>query len=159
MTNKLLLSTLIASSFFIAAQANAVDGTGTANFNLVAPITVSEKVQMELGDITILEDGFCTIDTAGTLTGGNCVLGGNAPFAGKFEVEAANSDVTLTLSDPIVDTGFTFTPLLQNGTKTDTVTVTGNLATVFVGGRVDVTKATATAAAKSLSYTLSVVYL
>ncbi|ABE56149.1 hypothetical protein Sden_2870 [Shewanella denitrificans OS217] len=155
MTNKLLLSTLIASSLLIASQANAADGTGTANFNLVAPITVTEATQMQLGDISILADGSCAIDTSGTLTGSNCVAGGAAEAAGSFTIAAANGTVNLSVSGADTSvSGVTFTPSLDSATTT----VVANAATVNVAGSVAIVSASAATGAQALSYTLSVVY-
>ncbi|MBB1268694.1 hypothetical protein [Shewanella sp. SR44-3] len=155
MTNKLLLSTLIASSFLMVSQANAADGTGTAKFNLVAPITVTSIADMELGDVSILADGICSVDTAGATTGANCVAGGTTPAAGSFTIAAANGTVNLSVSAPDTSvTGVTFTPKLDAATTT----VALNTANVKVAGDVAVVAATAATGAQTLNYTLSVVY-
>jgi hypothetical protein len=155
MTNKLLLSTIIASSLLLASQANAADGNGTANFNLVAPITVTEATPMEFGDISILADGSCVLDTSNAVSGANCVAGGNTAASGAFTIAAANGIVNLSLSAPDTSVaGVTFTPALA----ATTATVAANTATVNVGGTVDIVAATAAVGVQALTYTLSVVY-
>jgi hypothetical protein len=156
MTNKLLLSTLIASSFFIAAQANAVDGTGTAKITLVTPLTVAEKDQMEFGNIDSTKDDTCSIDTAGALTGNSCIAGGNAPVAGSFDITGENRNISLSAaaSGPAV-AGVVFAPALDSASAT----ITGNALNVKVGGTMTITAASAVDGAYNLGYTLTVTYL
>lgn len=155
MTNKLLLSTLIASSLLLSSQANAVDGLGTAKIKLVTPISVSESIQMEFGNIDSVNDDFCNIDTAGALTGGSCIPGGAAAAAGEFNIAATDGTVNLAVAAsgaPVP--GVTFEPKLD----TPTQIVSGNAAVVKVGGKVTIVGADATDGAKNLGYTLSVTY-
>jgi hypothetical protein len=157
MTNKLLLSTLIASSFFIASQANAVDQSGTAKFELVAPIDILEDVQMEFGNVSTLKaNDTCTVAFDDTVSGAACVVGGAAAATGSFTV-TAKGDINLSVST--ADTsipGVSFTPNVEFATLNTGVT---NTATVKVGGEVEITDiATAPTGAQTLSYTLSVVY-
>jgi hypothetical protein len=155
MTNKLLLSTLIASSFFIAAQANATDATGTANFNLVTPITVTPNVAMEFGNIDSVNDGTCEVNTSDVLTGTSCLLSGNSPKAGTFDISASDGNINLAVvasGTPVP--GVTLLPKLDALTQT----VSSGSAVVKVGGLLTVVGADATDGAKSLEYTLSVTY-
>lgn len=153
MKNILKLSAVVAVSL-ISAQSMAVDGTGTANFTLVTPITVTEATQMEFGDIN-LADGTCTLDYADAVSGANCAGTGAAPTSGSFNITAADGTVNLAVSG--ADTtipGVTFTPTLAATSGT----VAGGSLNVKVGGSVAVVAASATAGAKSLNYTLSVTY-
>jgi hypothetical protein len=155
MTNKLLLSTLIASSFFIATQANAADGTGTANFKLVTPIKVLETTPMEFGDISILTTGSCELDTADNVVGVDvCQATGATPASGTFAITAADSTVNTTVS--VADTsvtGVTFTPNVAA-----TAIVSSGTAEVKVGGKIDIVAGSAAEGTHALTYTLSVVY-
>ncbi len=155
MTHKLLLSTLIASTLLLSTQAGAEDATGTANFQLVYPITVAETEEMEFGDVSIAADGQCALDYSDAVTGAACVAGGATANTGLFTVTAADGTVNLSLS--AADTsvpGVTFTPTLASATGT----VASNTLAVDVGGTLDIVAATATPGTHGLSYTLSVTY-
>ncbi|ACA86846.1 hypothetical protein [Shewanella woodyi] len=156
MKNNILLSTLIASTFFISAQADAAQATGTANFNLVYPISVTETAVMEFGDVSILADGNCTLGYADNTSGTACVAGGNAALSGEFTIAADNTTVNIALSaaDSASVPGVTFTPSVSS----NTLTVTGNSAVLKVGGSLDIVAASATAGAKNLTYTVDVTY-
>jgi hypothetical protein len=148
MTNKLLLSTLIASSLFITSQANATDATGTANFTLVTPITVTPNVAMEFGNIDSVNDGTCEVNTSDALTGSSCLLSGNSPKANDGLINLA----VVASGTPVP--GVTLLPKLDAPTQT----VSSGSAVVKVGGLLTIVGADATDGAKSLEYTLSVTY-
>ncbi|WP_282166594.1 hypothetical protein [Shewanella japonica] len=155
MTKKILLSPVIASTLFLSTQVGAADETGTANFNLIYPITVSETTQMEFGDVSIAADGQCALDYSDTTSGAACVAGGNAARTGVFNVAAADGTVNLSVSGPDTSvSGVTFTPTLASATGT----VSGNTLDVDVAGTLDIVAASATEGTHALSYTLSVVY-
>jgi transketolase C-terminal domain/subunit len=156
MKNKILLSTLIASTFLISSQADAAQSTGTANFNLVYPISVTETAIMEFGDVSILADGTCTLGYADDATGAACVAGGNAALSGEFTIAADNTNVNITLSaaDSASVTGVTFTPTITAGT----LAVTGNSAVIKVGGTLDIVAANAVSGAQNITYTIDVTY-
>ncbi|MCK8047123.1 hypothetical protein MSG37_19735 [Shewanella sp. 1CM18E] len=155
MTNKILLSTLVASSLLLSASVTAEDATGTANFNLVYPLTVTEAAVMEFGDVSIAADGSCAVDYLGSATGSACVSGGATSAAGSFTVGGANGVVNVSVSgaDSSVN-GVVFTPTVANASET----IAGNSATINVAGNLDITAATAAAGTHALSYTLSVTY-
>ncbi|GIU47739.1 DUF4402 domain-containing protein [Shewanella sp. KT0246] len=155
MTKKILLSTVIASTLLLSTQAGAEDATGTANFNLVYPITVAETEQMEFGDVSIAADGQCALDYSDTTSGAACVAGGNTANTGLFTVTAADGTVNLSLSaaDTSVS-GVTFTPTLASATGT----VASNTLAVDVGGTLDIVAASAAPGTHALTYTLSVTY-
>ncbi|WP_144213354.1 hypothetical protein [Shewanella donghaensis] len=154
MTNKLLLSTLLASTFLLSTQAGAEDATGTANFELVYPISVSETTAMQFGDVSIAADGNCTVDYADTVSGTACVAGGATAASGLFTIAAADGPVTLSVSLPDSSVaGVIFTPTVQtNGT------IASNTLAVPVSGSLDITAATAATGTQSINYTLSVTY-
>ncbi|BAJ02319.1 VCBS domain-containing protein [Shewanella violacea] len=155
MNKKILLSTLIASTFLLSSQANAEQATGVANFNLVYPITVSETTPMQFGDVSISQDGTCDLDYANTTTGTNCVAGGAAAASGTFTIQATDGLVNISLSG--ADTtipGVTFTPTIAS----PTVSVAANTATLTVGGTLAILSASATAASHNLNYTVDVIY-
>lgn len=155
MKHKLLLSTLIASTLLLSSQADATQTTGTANFNLVYPITVTEATAMEFGDIDISVDGTCALDYANTTTGASCIAGGATAASGDFIITAANGIVNITLSGPDTSVaGVTFTPTVAS----PTVTVAANTASLKVGGTLAVVAASASAGAHALSYTVDVIY-
>lgn len=154
MTNKLLLSTLLASTLLLSSQAGAVDSTGTANFELVTPITVTETTEMEFGYVAVV-DGNCTVDYADTVTGSACIAGGNTAASGLFTVTAADGTVNLTVSDADTSiTGVTFTPAVANSTGT----VASNTLSVPVSGSLDIVAASAPTGVQAISYTLTVTY-
>ncbi|MCL1137468.1 hypothetical protein [Shewanella pneumatophori] len=155
MTNKILLSTLVASSLLLSASATAEDATGTANFNLVYPLTVTEATALEFGDVSIVADGNCGVDFAGGTTGTICVSGGATQAAGVFTVTGANGSVNVSVSgaNSSVD-GVVFTPSVANASET----ISGNTASINVAGNLAITAADATAGTHALSYTLSVTY-
>ncbi|WP_076413792.1 DUF4402 domain-containing protein [Shewanella sp. UCD-KL12] len=155
MKNKIALSTLVASTLLLSSQAGAVQQSGTANFNLVYPITVTENTAMEFGDIDITSDGSCVLDYADGTSGTNCVAGGATAASGDFTITAADGNVTVSLS--AADTsvaGVTFTPSVAS----PTVGITANTANLKVGGTVAVVAASATAGAHALTYTVDVIY-
>ncbi len=153
MTKKILLSSLIASTLLLSSHANAADTTGTANFNLVHPITVSETTPLELGDIDISSTGSCEFTSAGVQQGSNCLATGATQVVGSFAITGKDGGVTVTLSGADVSVaGVTFTPTAS------TVDIAGNVATMTVGGKVDVVAGTAEEASHALSYTVNVVY-
>lgn len=153
MNKKILLSSLIASSLLLSTQASAADTTGTANFNLVYPITVSESVSLELGDIDISSDGSCEFTFDATQSGSNCLATGATQAAGSFDITGKDGGVTVTLSGADTSVaGVTFTPTAS------TVNISGNVATMTVGGKVDVVASSASEGAHALSYTVNVVY-
>ncbi|WP_028768801.1 hypothetical protein [Shewanella fidelis] len=155
MTNKILLSTLVASSLLLSTSAIAEDATGTANFNLVYPLTVTETTAMEFGDVSIAADANCAVDFAGATTGSACVAGGATSAAGAFTVSGANGLVNVSVSG--ADTsipGVEFTPSVANASET----IAGNTASINVAGNLAITAANATAGTHALSYTLSVTY-
>lgn len=155
MTNKLLLSTLIASSFFIASQANATDVTGHAKFTFITPISITEDVQMEFGNIDSVANDFCEINTSGVLNGASCIPGGASPLAGSFTVTGTDSTVNLAVvASGATVPGVVFAPALDAATQI----ISAGSATVKVGGRLTVTGAAATDGLKNLEYTLSVTY-
>ncbi|MDR8524019.1 hypothetical protein [Shewanella fidelis] len=155
MTNKILLSTLVASSLLLSTGAIAADATGTANFNLVYPLTVTETTAMEFGDVSIAANASCAVDFAGATTGSACVAGGATSAAGAFTVSGANGLVNVSVSG--ADTsipGVEFTPSVANASET----IAGNTASINVAGNLAITAANATAGTHALSYTLSVTY-
>ena len=153
MNKKILLSSLIASSLLLSTQASAADTTGTANFNLVYPITVSETNPLELGDIDISSDGSCEFTFNATPSGSNCLATGATQAAGSFAITGKDGGVTVTLSGADTSVaGVTFTPTAS------TVTITSNSAIMKVGGKVDVVASAASEGAHALSYTVNVVY-
>ncbi|MBE7216151.1 hypothetical protein MK852_13340 [Shewanella benthica] len=155
MKNKLLLSTLITSTLLLSSQAGATQTTGTANFNLVYPITVTEATAMEFGDIDVSIDGTCALDYANATTGASCIAGGATAASGDFTITAANGIVNITLSGADTSVaGVTFTPTIASST----VTVAANTASLKVGGTVAVVAASASAGAHALSYTVDVIY-
>lgn len=155
MKKKLLLSTLLTSTFLLSSQAGATQQTGTANFNLVYPITVTQNTPMEFGDIDVSVDGTCSLDYADTTAGPSCIAGGATAASGDFTISAADGSVTIGLSAPDTTVpGVTFTPTVASST----VTVTSNTANLKIGGSVTVAAATATAGAHSLTYTVDVTY-
>lgn len=155
MKNNLLLSSLIASSLLISSQVGATIQNGTANFNLVYPITVTENSAMQFGDIDVSVNGTCTLDQADTTSGTSCIAGGATAASGDFTIGAADGNVTVTLSgaDTTVS-GITFTPVIAS----PTVAITGNTANLKIGGTVDVIAASASAGSHSLTYTVDVTY-
>ncbi|MCL1144648.1 hypothetical protein AB4298_17010 [Shewanella sp. 10N.261.52.F9] len=155
MNKKILLSTLVASSLLLSASATAEDATGTANFNLVYPLTVTEATAMEFGDVSIVTDGSCGVDFSGGTTGTLCVAGGATQAAGAFTVTGANGAINVSVSG--VDNtvaGVAFTPSVANASET----ISGNTASINVAGNLDITAATALAGTHALTYTLSVTY-
>ncbi|WOT06665.1 hypothetical protein [Shewanella youngdeokensis] len=157
MKNKILVSSLLASSLLLTAQAHAVDATGTAYFNLVAPITVAKNADLNLGDIDIATDGNCQIDAAGNETGTNCLATGTTRAVGTFDITGLDAGAP-TISVSGADTsvaGVTFTPLLPATALT--IDGSGN-ATVSIGGNVAVVAASTVAGAKQIDYTVSVTY-
>lgn len=155
MTNKILLSTLVASSLLLSTSAVAADATGTANFNLVYPLTVTETTAMEFGDVSIAADANCAVDFAGATTGSACVAGGATSAAGAFTVSGANGPINVSVSgtDNSVG-GVAFTPSVANASET----IAGNTVSINVAGNLAITAANATAGTHALSYTLSVTY-
>ncbi|GGI84785.1 hypothetical protein GCM10007978_23140 [Shewanella hanedai] len=156
MKNNILLSTLVASTFLIASQADAAQATGTANFKLVYPIAITETAIMEFGDVSIIADGNCTLGYADDVSGTACVAGGSAALSGEFTITADNTNVNIALSaaDSSSVPGVTFTPSVAN----TSLTVTGNSAVIKVGASLDIVAASAVAGAKNLTYTVDVTY-
>ncbi|WP_394201843.1 hypothetical protein [Shewanella waksmanii] len=149
------LLTTAASVLFFAGQSAAEQATGTAQFKLVQPITVTETTVMEFGNIDISADGNCTLDYANAVTGAACLAGGNAAASGVFAITANDGNVNVTLSGADTSVaGVTFTPSIASST----VTVSSNTATVVVGGSIDVVAASATSGDQTISYTVDVVY-
>lgn len=154
MTKKILLSSLIASTLLLSSQVNAEDATGTANFNLIYPITVTKTTDLELGDIDITADGTCSFSAAGVAGGDICVAGGDTQAVGSFAITGADGDVNVTIAATNDVPGVTLTPELSS----NTVTLSGNAGTVEIGGSLAIVAANATAGSKQISYTVSVNY-
>ena len=155
MNKKTLLSTLMASSFLLSAGVSATDQTGTANFNLIVPIVVTEATAMDFGDIAIA-DGQCVLTESNSVSGSSCVPGGNAAQSGVFNITGADATVNVALSaaDSSSVPGVTFTPQIT----ANTVDITSGTASINVGGTIDVVAANTTAGVKAISYTVSVTY-
>ncbi|WP_037470759.1 DUF4402 domain-containing protein [Shewanella waksmanii] len=152
---KRLLATAAASMMFFAGQSAAEQATGTAQFKLVQPITVTETTVMEFGNIDISADGNCTLDYANTVTGAACLAGGNTSESGVFTITANDGDVNVTLSGADTSVaGVTFTPSIASST----VTVASNTATLVVGGSIDIVAASASSGDQTISYTVDVIY-
>ncbi len=157
MKNIVAISGLAAAAFLLSYNAMAESGTGTASFNLVHPITITEVQGLDLGDIDITSNGDCGIDPEGNRSGVNCIFGGGSSAQGLFDITGPVGTANLELSaDDTSIPGVIFTPML--GSETVQLNPRGDKATVAVGGMVDVVGGLPEAGAYTLTYTLDVTY-
>ncbi|MGF1762052.1 hypothetical protein [Aliivibrio kagoshimensis] len=153
MINKTLIKTVIASSLLLSSTAMAVVTSGSATFNLVAPLATIAGATMDFGDIDISTTGSCGMDSAGVETGTLCLGTGNATTLGAFTVTGNNGLVNLSVGNVAGEpTDVTFAPAVA---ATDTIAL-GTLA-VNVYGNITV-GASATGGSSTVTYDLTVTY-
>lgn len=102
------------SSFTLAASMS-----GSANVNLVSPLTISEAAQLTFGNITNL-NGSCEMQDDGSLipSGGQTCSGAQIPAEFTISGDAGNS-VDIVVKPNNNEPGLTFTPkLVGSETKT-----------------------------------------
>ncbi|MBL4831056.1 MAG: hypothetical protein JKY55_14365 [Aliivibrio sp.] len=154
MKNKIFIKALVVSSFLLSGSAMADVTSGTANFNLVAPIATTAGAAMDFGDIDTSTTGNCGIDSAGVETGTLCLATGNASSRGAFVVTGNDGLVNLSVGNVTgAITGITFTPAVV---ATDTIG-SGSL-NVNVYGDVVLGAGVVATGAQSLTYDLTVTY-
>ena len=171
-TDKRLLKTALAAvtavgiSDTISSHAFAADAIGTANANIIAPISIVADLTLEFGQIitgTVASE--VTVDTAGTRTfdTGDAADGGGTVRAAQFTATGEPStafDITLPVDDFVKLTG----PGLDMNLKTwtdssggsDTLDAGGNF-TFTVGATVTI-GATQTSGPYTAPFTVTVNY-
>lgn len=158
MNNKIMLSTIIASSFLLSSQVMAISFTTTGVFNKVAPISITEITSLEFGDIDLSTEGRCLVSPDGEKSGSNCLPGGNPPSVGVFQILGdTDAEVTMIYPDTITSTpGIELDIIDGAGT---TLNIVDGVLEVRLGGRLNVVDASiAESGAQQISYTVGVVY-
>ncbi|WP_445946704.1 DUF4402 domain-containing protein [Shewanella sp.] len=126
-----------------------------AHFTLVSPLGIEENQQLNLGKITNQVSLYCQLD-ANQRQGNGCV--NSESQLAKFYFSGAPQTQIKIMLQSVSNSEFTFTPLLPNGSQSQTFSLEQGPLAVAIGGRLDI-NAAANEGQQQISYTIEVNYL
>ena len=145
---KLLLPAVAVLALSLSGSVLAADAAGTANVTILAAVSVSETTAVNFGSLDIA-DGTCQMASNGTFSG-SCSGTGTPGVMTISGTGSAAVNISVT-AGAAVD-GVSFAPTVASATGNLS---SGSLAVTVYG---DMTKASATAGSKALSYTFTTSY-
>lgn len=137
MINKLVFSSIMVSSILLSGYAAAATAIGTASYNGVSPLTITETTQLNMGDVDITKVGICAaLPREGDMSFGNNCLPDPGRTMARFSFAGPDGVLQLITRAPDQQYPGYFISLLDATTQ---IPIIDGVGTWEIGAQVDIT--------------------